>query len=76
EYIEEHGGSATFDSYYGDYTSLDFSASYQINDNFMVYAEANNLTNEALTYYIGNPDRPKQVEYYGIRGQFGFKFSY
>ncbi|MCV6604423.1 MAG: TonB-dependent receptor, partial [Porticoccaceae bacterium] len=23
EYIEEHGGSATFDSYYGDYTSLD-----------------------------------------------------
>lgn len=75
-YIEEHGSSAMFDSFYGDYTSLDFSASYQINDQFMVYLEANNLNNEPLNYYIGSPERPKQLEYYGIRGQFGFKYTY
>lgn len=76
DYIEEHGSSDTFDSYYGDYTSVDLSASLHLNDNFMIYAEANNLTNEPLIYYIGDTDRPEQVEYYGIRGQFGFKYTY
>ena len=75
-YVEEHGGSAATDTYYGEYTSFDWSASYQLNDNFMFYAEINNLGNEPLQYYLGTPERPLQVEYYGRRGQVGFKYTY
>jgi len=76
EYVEEHGGSKSEDQYYGAYTSLDMSAKYTFNDNLVIFAEALNITNEPLTYYIGNEDRPKQVEYYGVRGQLGFRYSF
>ncbi|WP_226643155.1 TonB-dependent receptor [Microbulbifer variabilis] len=76
EYIEEHGANKKEDQYYGAYTSLDMSANYTLSDNLIVFAEALNLTNEPLTYYIGDKDRPKQVEYYGVRGQLGFRYSF
>lgn len=76
DYIEEHGSEAMFDSYYGDYTSVDFTASYFINDNATVYLELNNLTDEPLHYYLGSPDRPLQVEYYGMKGMLGFSYAF
>ncbi|GAB2899320.1 TonB-dependent receptor [Microbulbifer echini] len=76
EYIEEHGASKNGDQYYGAYTSLDMSANYTLSDSLVVFVEALNLTNEPLTYYIGNENRPKQLEYYGVRGQFGFRYSF
>ena len=77
EYIEEHHGSnPNFDSYYGAYTSLDFSASYYINDNAMIFLELNNLTDEPLYYYLGNENRPLQLEYYGRKGMLGFNYSF
>ncbi len=77
DYIEDHNGSsAMLDTYYGDYTSVDMTASYYINDNAMIYLELNNLTDEPLQYYTGSKDRPNQIEYYGIRGQIGFKYDF
>ena len=77
DYIEDHHGtSAMLDTYYGDYTSVDMTASYYINDNAMIYLELNNLTDEPLQYYTGSEDRPNQIEYYGIRGQIGFKYDF
>jgi TonB-dependent receptor len=75
EFIEEHGASSSFDSYYGKYTSLDFSASYVFDDHWSVFLELNNLTNEPLKYYLGEPGRPLQVEYYELRGQLGVRFA-
>ncbi|MFC6978527.1 TonB-dependent receptor [Microbulbifer taiwanensis] len=76
EYVEEHGGSRDEDQFYGAYTSLDLSANYTVNDQLVIFAEAINLSDEPLTYYIGDEDRPKQVEYYGIRGQLGVRYSF
>lgn len=75
-YIEEHGSDKDSDSYYGDYTSVDFTTSYQINDDAMVYLELNNLTNEPLMYYQGHKSRPLQVEYYGMRGMLGINYRF
>lgn len=75
-YIVEHGSSSNFDTYYGENTSIDFSATYQINDNLMIFLDLNNLTDEGLQYYIGNESRPDQVEYYGRRGQLGVKVNF
>ena len=76
EYIEEHGSDSDHDRYYGEYTSLDFSGSYKPLDNLMVYMELNNLGNSELKYYQGDEDRPSQVEYYGMRGTMGVKYSF
>lgn len=77
KYITEHGtsGLARDDVYYGDYSALDGNISYKINSHFTIFAEANNLLNQKLEYYYGDESRPKQVEYYGIRGQMGLKWS-
>ncbi|MCF2907573.1 TonB-dependent receptor [Pseudoalteromonas sp. DL2-H2.2] len=76
EYIEDHGDNTTLDTYYGDYTSVDATASYYLNDNAMIYLELNNLTDEPLQYFTGSEQRPNQIEYYGIRGQIGFKYDF
>ena len=76
EYIEDHGSQPRLDTYYGDYTSVDLTASYNLSDRAMVYLELNNLTDEPLQYFTGDALRPNQIEYYGIRGQIGFKYDF
>ncbi|WP_444919841.1 hypothetical protein ACJJID_12965 [Microbulbifer sp. CnH-101-G] len=76
EYIDEHDANKNEDQYYGPYTSLNMSANYTLSDKLVVFAEALNLTNEPLTYYIGDKDRPKQVEYCGVCGQLVFRYSF
>ncbi|MDO6425474.1 TonB-dependent receptor [Thalassotalea sp. 1_MG-2023] len=76
EYIEDHGSNTSLDTYYGDYTSVDATASYNISDNAMIYLELNNLTDEPLQYFTGSEQRPNQIEYYGIRGQIGIKYDF
>ena len=41
-----------------------------------IYADALNLTNAPLRYYIGNTNRPIQQEYYRWWTQFGVKINW
>jgi TonB-dependent receptor len=64
------------DIYYGKYNSLDFSASYKVGKHFTIFSDVNNILNEPLMYHFGeNPDRPKQVEYYGVKFNLGIKYN-
>ncbi|PZU61622.1 MAG: TonB-dependent receptor [Brevundimonas sp.] len=72
-FIEEYGSDAASDSYYGEYTSLDFNLAYDLTDRVTLFGEASNLTDEKLFYYLGDEDRPLQVEYYGPRFLAGVK---
>ncbi|MCO7185988.1 TonB-dependent receptor [Tenacibaculum sp. XPcli2-G] len=64
------------DIYYGKYNTLDFSASYQIGKNWTIFTDVNNLLNNPLIYHYGKTeDRPKQVEFYGIKGSIGVKYN-
>lgn len=74
-FIMDHGANADIDEYFGNYTSLDFNANYKFNRTIMLYIEGNNLLNKPMQYYYGVKDRVSQVEYYGIRGQLGVKFT-
>lgn len=76
KYIQEHGSSSDSDEFYGEYTSVDMSASYNPTEQLMIFLEANNLTNEPMKYYKGSEGRPLQVEYYGMRGTLGVKYSF
>lgn len=73
-FIMNHGANKDVDEYFGNYTSLDFNASYKFNRHLLIYVEGNNLLNRPMEYYYGVKDRASQVEYYGIRGQVGVKF--
>lgn len=61
--------------YYDKVTYLDFNASYLINPQLRVFFEANNLLNQPLRYYSGDPDRTMQGEYYNRRFSAGIKFD-
>lgn len=73
--IVAHGSTANADEYFGKNTSMDANLSYRISPKLMLFAEANNLLNTEYRYYFGVPERPSQVERYGIRGQVGVKLS-
>ena len=58
------------------YGNLDVSLRYDINDNFTIFADAANLTDEKYIAYEGTIDRPSEVEQIGSRFLFGVRFNY
>ena len=75
DYIDEVGGDAFSDRYYDEQFFLDINASYAITQNWRIFAEANNLTNQPLRYYQGVPERTMQAEWYNSRYNLGLKFD-
>ena len=76
KYIDAVGGDALEDVYYDNHTQLDISVSQQLMKRIKIYADALNLTNAPLRYYIGNTNRPIQQEYYRWWTQFGVKINW
>ena len=65
--------------YYDETNYLDLNLSYTYGKKFKTtfYAEATNLMNQPLRYYIGqNQDTTTQVEYYGRKINFGIKMNF
>ncbi|HMO69299.1 MAG TPA: TonB-dependent receptor, partial [Novosphingobium sp.] len=58
------------------YGNLDVSVRYKINENFTVFADAANLTNEHYIAYEGDPNRISEVEQIGSRYMFGLRFNF
>ncbi|QTE21325.1 TonB-dependent receptor [Polaribacter cellanae] len=76
KYAIAYGERDIDDVYYGKYSTLDFSASYQIGKKWTIFTDVNNILNNPLIYHYGKTeDRPKQVEFYGIKGNIGIKYS-
>lgn len=69
------GKSAFYDRYYDRVLYMDANGTYAINKNLRVFAEANNLTNQPLRFYQGDPGRVMQAEYYNMRITAGVKFD-
>jgi len=68
--------SRSVQGYDTDYGQLDFSSSYDINDNVAVSFEATNLTNETRVQYYGQRDRVTYVELSGVRYVLGVRASF
>ncbi|RWU08116.1 TonB-dependent receptor [Pedobacter chitinilyticus] len=71
--IIAHGASAKFDEYLDKNTTMDANISVKLSKRLQLFGEANNLLNTRFRFYYGTPERPTQVEYYGIRGQMGIR---
>ena len=59
-----------------DYGQFDFSASYDINENFTVNAEVINLTDENILQFGDVRDRVSLIQYSGRRYQIGVAFNF
>ena len=75
DYIDELGGEAFEDRFYDKQTFLDFNGSYAISDNWRLFAEWNNITNQPLRFYQGFENLTMQEEFYNMRFNLGVKFD-
>ena len=75
DYIDELGDVARNDRYYDEQFFIDINGSYKFDDQFSVFFEGNNLTNQPLRYYQGISSRMMQLEYYNSRFTFGVKYN-
>lgn len=76
---EEYQSDARLRRYYDAVNYLDLNAGYTFGKKVRttIYAEANNLLNQPLRYFIGgNKDCTTQVEYYGVKVNAGVKVSF
>lgn len=74
-FIDELRDEEGTDRVYDEHIQLDLSASQRLNQNFTVFLELINLTNEPLRYYNGISSRPEQQEFYSFWGNIGIKFE-
>lgn len=75
DFIDEVGDEAFADRYYDQVTYLDFNLNYSVNNNWVIFFNANNLLNQPLRYYQGSSSRTMQAEYYNVRFDLGVKFD-
>lgn len=78
-FLDEVGSEEFEDEYYDDHFQLDLSLGYSIGaTGLSLFADAVNLTNEPLRYYIevDGDEYPLQQEYYSWWGSFGVKYSF
>lgn len=64
------------DNYWHDESRLSASVRYALTDQLTVFADANNLTDELGRRYVGDEDRPSEVEGFGRRYLIGLRVNY
>jgi TonB-dependent receptor len=78
-FLDEVGESAQQDVYYNEHLQLDASISYTVGESgLVVFADAVNLTNEPLRYFMEYNDEryPRQQEFYSWWANIGIKYSF
>jgi len=75
KYLSELGEDEDEDIYYDNHIQWDFSASQKLFGKLQVYAQAINLNDSYLRYYLGKSNRPIQRESYSWWINAGLKFS-
>lgn len=70
------GNDRSSDIYNAQRTSMDFSASYELPEDWTIYVQAKNLLDTPHAFYQGSPSRPIQREFYGRTYLAGVRFSF
>ncbi|EJL30711.1 TonB-dependent receptor [Novosphingobium sp. AP12] len=75
DWLDTLGGMGSGESRKG-YENLDVSLRYALTENFTLFADLSNLTDETYVAYQGTTATPTEVEQIGSRYLFGVRFSY
>ncbi len=65
-----------YDRYTADHTQLDLTAKYRFTDNWLMYLEVSNITDEPEHYYAGNKRRLYQYDEFGTFSAIGFQYNF
>lgn len=76
DYVDEYGDEAFEDIYYDQQGFIDLNANYFLKENWTIFFEGKNLTNQPLRYYQGNEVQTYQVEYYRPTYNLGVKYDF
>lgn len=76
DFMNSRSGDGLSAEYNAAYGQIDFSTSYEINDNLTASFEIANLTNEKRVQYLGQRDRVSYVEMSGARYQLGLRAKF
>ena len=76
ENIRTVGGSSGGDRYRGDRYYVDLQASYKISDNYILYANWKNVTDEPNELYEGTSAQLRNAEIYGSEIRAGVRFTF
>ncbi|XOV89248.1 MAG: TonB-dependent receptor [Pseudomonadota bacterium] len=78
EYLDELGGSAEEDRYVKDHLQVDVTASYQVTEQFKLYAQLVNLNDEPYVAFQRGPGRDRLLQYetYSWTGKIGLQASF
>ena len=64
DFLYQLGADADLDEYYDKAFRLDLTVNYKVNNYLSVFADAVNLTNTPLRFYLGSEEYVQQQEYY------------
>lgn len=70
------GAGSTGDERRAGYANLDVALRYQVVDGIVLFFDATNLTDEIYVAYLGQRDRPTEVEQIGRRFMGGVRFNF
>ncbi len=78
EYLDEIGGDEETDRYVDENGQLDFTARWDVNDNWRLFTEISNITDEPFLAYanVGGRRALLQYEEYGTTYTFGLRYNY
>lgn len=76
DWLDEVGNNPASDVYWLATERVDLSLRYQLTQNFTLYADINNLTDELGVRYDGVRARPSEVEQFGRRFLFGVRATF
>ena len=74
--LESVGGRAALDRYNAESSIWDLAIRYNFMENYRLFLNVKNLTDEPTATYIGDRSNPTLVTYYGSQYNFGFQYSY
>lgn len=76
DWINAYGSTEEFDRYWDQLGRLSFGARYQVNDNFELFFDANNLTDQYGRRIRQNSTRVYEVEGFGARYLMGVRANF
>ncbi|HEU4747217.1 MAG TPA: TonB-dependent receptor [Gemmatimonadaceae bacterium] len=76
EYLDALGDSAGQDLYVDAHEQLDFKASYELSQQFSVFVQMQNITDEPLRYFSGDKSRLAENEFYSWNMMAGVNFKF
>jgi TonB-dependent receptor len=75
-FLDDIGDEPLVDRYTGDFTQVDLTARFEVNENLMITAEALNINDQPEYYYFGNSSRLSQYDEYGATYGAGIRYSF